>query len=53
VVLPDALLVEMVGLNVTVRCGLGGVVCDMLDLCAINGVDSVAVADEEEAMASM
>ena len=46
VVLPEALLVETVGLKVTVRCGLGGVVWDMLDLCAINGVASVAVDDE-------
>lgn len=47
------LLVETVGLNVTVRCGFGGAEGEadaMLDLFAINGVDSVAV--ELDAMAA-
>lgn len=43
--LPDALLVDTVGLKVTVRCGRGGAGCEVCieDLLAINGVDSVAV----------
>ena len=48
VVLPEALLVDTVGLKVTVRCGRGGAFVvlvdeEMLGLFVISGVDSVAV----------